>query len=263
MNKAIYCSLLELPRNLDATENFLSPVEKEKLASLRFPKRRSEWLLGRWTAKRLLRDSLSAFSSTLFPELTIANDAAGAPYVILPNGECFAGCLSISHRDHLSFCAVTQDPAIHIGADLEQIEPRGDEFAQDYFTSHELNFILDLPASQHDTAVTLLWSAKEAALKALGLGLRLDTRQIEITVPGGLAGMGLSTPTWQIFNVSYSHSGQGIWSGWWQIHGKYILTLASLKAPLTSRPDQFSMNTLYQAIVPSFTIGSLHPLTGG
>jgi 4'-phosphopantetheinyl transferase len=261
MNKAIYCSLLELPGDLDVGGNFLSPVEQEKLASLRFAKRRTEWLLGRWTAKRLLRDSLSAFSSYMLPELTIANDAAGAPYVILPGGRRFAGCLSISHCNHLSFCAVTADPSLHIGADLEHIEARGVEFAQDYFTSHELNFVLDLPASLRDTAVTLLWSAKESALKALGLGLRLDTRQVEITVPGGLVGKDLSTPTWQTFNVAIHHAGQGTWSGWWQIQGTYILTLASLKAPWASRADYFSLNTLYQSVVPSFTLGSLHQST--
>ena len=69
---------------------------------------------------------------------------------------------------------------MRLGADLEVIEPRADSFVEDYFTPGEQQRVPSLPLSQQAWAVTLIWSAKEAALKALGKGLRLDTRSVEV-----------------------------------------------------------------------------------
>ncbi|MEJ2759421.1 MAG: 4'-phosphopantetheinyl transferase superfamily protein [Anaerolineales bacterium] len=55
-------------------------------------------------------------------------------------------------------------------------------FVEDFFTAQEVRFIqsLDSGAVIQDAVVTLIWSAKEAILKAWQKGLRLDTRHIDI-----------------------------------------------------------------------------------
>jgi hypothetical protein len=60
---------------------FLSAAERETYTRLTFPKRRREWLLGRWTAKRLLQLSIEAYRAFPLSAITVGNDPDGAPYL--------------------------------------------------------------------------------------------------------------------------------------------------------------------------------------
>ena len=57
--------------------DFLSPLELERLAGLRFERRRAEWLLGRWTAKQLIPASRPDLAGTSLSQLSILNSRAG------------------------------------------------------------------------------------------------------------------------------------------------------------------------------------------
>lgn len=52
--------------------------------------------------------------------------------------------------------------------------------AGDYLTAEEVSWATAEPENRHLRA-NLLWSAKESALKALGEGLRRDTRSVGVT----------------------------------------------------------------------------------
>ncbi|MCZ7667962.1 MAG: 4'-phosphopantetheinyl transferase superfamily protein [Chloroflexi bacterium] len=61
---------------------------------------------------------------------------------------------------------------------MERIASRSPEFVTDYFTKEEQVLVDRASADMRDVAVTAVWSAKEAALKALHLGLTVDTRAV-------------------------------------------------------------------------------------
>jgi phosphopantetheinyl transferase len=82
-------------------------------------------------------------------------------------------------------CAVAP-PSAEVGCDLETVEPRSPAFLADYFTDAEPNLVARTPAAMRDRVLTLLWSAKESALKALGSGLRLDTRSVDAAPVGSM-----------------------------------------------------------------------------
>jgi 4'-phosphopantetheinyl transferase len=210
---------------LNEQEAFLSSTEREKLATFRFPKRRSEWLLGRWTAKQLLRGSKPEFASLTMEQIEISNAPSGKPLLKFLGVEDFQGTLTISHTHQRAFCALTFDPAIKIGADVEKIEPRVAGFCEDYFTPGEIRQRDILPASLQDTWINLVWSAKEAMLKALGEGLRIDTRQVEIL---SAAGLDEKSDNWQLVQVC-SHLPQTChWAGWWRRQEDFVCTLVVL-----------------------------------
>ena len=110
----------------------------------------------------------------------IENEAGGQPFIIGPDGRRMEGCLSISHREGKAFCAHTIQPGARLGADLEKVEWRDPIFLEDYLGEDERSLALSFEGDRRDFLVTLAWSAKEAAFKALGTGLRMDTRKIEI-----------------------------------------------------------------------------------
>jgi 4'-phosphopantetheinyl transferase len=180
--------------------------ELQRAGAMRIGKRRDDFLLGRWTAKLLLARVLGGEAD---PSIEVRAAASGAPEP-WADGRRLPLTLSLSHREGLALAAV-DDSAAPIGADLEHIEPRSAAFVRDYFTSREQRYSDELFAN-------LIWSAKESALKALGEGLRLDTRSIEVELLPAVAGL------WQTFRAGGA-------KGWWCAIGRHIVTVVGSSEP--------------------------------
>jgi len=206
--------------------DWLSAAEVARLDLMRFPKRRTDWRLGRWTAKRALsaywnvpgdRDTLAGIELRPAP--------SGAPDVF--RGERRAAVtLSLSHRGGRAVCALA-GPGVALGCDLEMVEPHSAAFAADYFTLEEQAWVARAPASDHSRLLTLLWSGKESVLKALRLGLRMDTRCLTVGPVDGWAENPAST--WRRLDVR-GMDGR-IFCGWWRSGADFVRTLVGAPAP--------------------------------
>lgn len=202
----------------------LSAPERVFFGRLRTPRRQQEWLLGRWAAKELCREFLKAQGREVPSEaVTVAPDADGAPYVLIAGAGALPVTLSISHRDDHALVALVDAPHAPLGADLEKVEPRGPGFLADYFTAAEQAAVQR--AAEPDRAVTEAWAVKEAALKAVRLGLRADTRRVEARPrPVG-------TPGWTRATVTLELEGlPGAGTVFVQDLGEYVACLAWLGA---------------------------------
>ena len=200
--------------------NFLSTPERKRLEGMRFPKRRSDWLSGRRTAKELLRTCEPNLKALPAEAITIANRPGGAPEVQV-DGKVIPGHLTISHsRDH-TLAAWTCAQVTGIGADIEFIEPRAEVFVEDYFTTTENKYLQQFTNVKYDQLVTLIWSAKEAALKALGIGLGMDTRQVEVLVSNAVVAY-----EWESFSINTEMMKKKTWRGFWRRFGEFIITIA-------------------------------------
>ena len=215
--------------------DWLHPAEVLRMTAMRFAKRRSDWRLGRWTAKRAIA---AYFDGVYSPdEIEIHSGEFGRPEVICA-GVPAPVTVSLSHRCGVACCAVVA--AGTVGCDLELIEPRTGTFVADYFTADEQALVRGSGIWEHDRLVTLVWSAKESALKALGVGLNEDTRSVE------LCEVDLATEAgWQPLRVRHS---AGQFLGWWRSDAELVRTVVSDPAPETPR-------LLYQS--PAFTQSSL------
>jgi 4'-phosphopantetheinyl transferase len=203
-----------------ADVSWLDAREAAVLEERRLPKRREEWLLGRWTAKR----AVSAFLPGAPPIGTIAVLAAddGAPESWV--GPARAPCvLSLSHRAGAACCAVA-GPGVELGCDLELVEPRSDGFVDDYFTGAEAAAVRAAPPERRDALANFLWSAKESVLKARRIGLRADTRSVEVQMSGWpMEG------AWAGFQAADDSGGR--WEGWWALRDGFVVTVASRPFP--------------------------------
>ena len=146
--------------------------ERDRAAAMAIPWRREDFLLGRWAAKRLLSAVLGCAPGAA---MEVRAAPSGRPEAFL-DGQPLRLSLSISHREGLALAAI-DDAGGPLGADLEAVEPRSDAFVRDYFTRSE---IAAVAAGERNLLANLIWSAKESALKALGVGLTLDTREVEV-----------------------------------------------------------------------------------
>ncbi len=217
-------SLQIAPALLEALD-FLSPSEFQKYSAFRFPKRRNEWLLGRWTAKALVH-SIPDYQHYSLDQIEICNAAEGAPYLQLPGRITKAECLTISHSGECSFCALSTGLTRQVGADLEKVEARTETFVMDYFTPVERQLVENTPAETRAVVVTLIWSVKESMLKALGVGLRRDTRSVEVHGLDGHLSASDEPAEWQLQQVGEQPVSRRAWAAWWQRRGSFVLTLA-------------------------------------
>jgi len=229
MSNLIYWMLVNIDQTVPEAQGVLSGSELGKFSAFRFPKRRGEWLLGRWTAKSLAH-SLPGYQQYPLDQIEILNTQEGAPYIQLADGTRPGGRLTISHSGSLAMCALTTVEGLRVGADLEKIEARTETFILDYFTPAECRLVEATPADTRAEVVTLIWSAKESMLKALGVGLRVDTRSVEVQNMQGVPYAIDSIFEWNKIQVGEQKSSGRSWAGWWQRRGQFILTLAGFTA---------------------------------
>jgi 4'-phosphopantetheinyl transferase len=222
--------------DLPASNDWLSESEFETLFALRFPKRRADWRLGRWTAKRAVASVLGGSDDhASLRNIVICPAGTGEPRVNV------VGCekpvtISLSHRDGRGACAVAFG-AQALGCDLELIEAKSDAFISDYFTSEEQELVASVTPALEPLAASLLWSAKESALKALHVGLRADTRSAAVNV--ALQNVTASSVCdWQHFLVLSSDS--RMFYGWWHCKENVLRTVVtdtSAGPPFEILPD--------------------------
>lgn len=217
--------------NVPQADDWLSTGELQGLSRLRFPKRRADWRLGRWTAKNALARYLR-FSREL-SEIEIRPAPSGAPEVFVSHRQAPA-TISLTHRDGTAACAVAE-PEVLLGCDLEIVEPHSEAFIADYFADEEQ--ALFATVDNRNFLSALLWSAKESALKALQQGLRLDPRSIIVRGVGS-DGVPPATAIEENNEITYwtglevRHESGRVFSGWWQHAGKLVRSVVSDRASL-------------------------------
>jgi len=202
---------------------WLSASEIDRLNTLRFSKRRGDWRLGRWTAKNAVASYLRLSGEPRsLAEIEIVSSGSGAPEVFLSHQPAEIA-ISLSHRAGVASAAIACFN-IALGCDLEIIEPRSAAFLSDYFTAEEQSLVVGAGAKR-DVVLSLLWSAKESALKALRAGLRMDTRCVSVY----LSNLRCEVSEWQHLQVRHV-SGQ-VFYGWWKQSRGLVRTLVADRVP--------------------------------
>lgn len=156
-------------------DDWLTAAERAVLQRLRLEKRRLDWRLGRWCAKR----ALHAWSALPLASIEVLADPDGAP---IARGATPMPVLSISHRGGRGLAA-TADPLLRLGCDVELVEPRSERFIRDFLTADESAHVLAAHGAEQDLLANLCWAAKECVVKALRTGLRADTRSVHVKLP--------------------------------------------------------------------------------
>ena len=209
--------LARTEQKLPTTGAWLTDTERGRAARLPYTKRRTDFLLGRWTLKLAVAsvlgwpDDLPALARI---EGRTAPDGAPELYV---DGQRAARGVSLSDRAGCAVCLVTAEPA-DVGCDIEIVEARSAAFVRDYLTEREARFV-EAAGDARDMAANLFWSAKESALKVLRTGLRRDTRSVEVSVAD------LRPPefTWSPLEVRTVEG--PVFPGWWRRSGPFLFTV--------------------------------------
>ncbi len=202
-------------------DDWLTAREIARLAAMRFDKRRRDFRLGRWTAKRTVAESLHQSSgAAILRRIEIASASSGAPEVI-SDGQHLSITISLTHRGGTAACAIAHE-VVRLGCDLEIVEPRSEAFARDYFTPNEEDQLARVSVEMQPLMLALLWSGKESALKALGVGLRADTRDVSVS---GIEACELGRESGACWRELQVQSADCLFRGWWQTEQGLVRTI--------------------------------------
>ena len=214
--------LVRCGADLPQCTDWLTPPESRVYRSLRSQKRKFDWLLGRWTVKSALQ-LLPGIPRQPMTAWQVLPAASGAPALLL-HGERQDIGLSLSHSEKRAFCVMSTHQGA-LGCDIEAIEDRGPTFEETYFTANERDRLDRSPESRRPLLASLVWSAKESALKILGLGLRADTRRIEVDVPE------IGPPeSWAPLSVNDIQATRRF-EGWWGAHDGMVQSILAEYPP--------------------------------
>ena len=180
-----FCPRSEAQRVIDEPALLRARLGAREAAELESlpERRRLDRLAGRLAAKHALAAHFTAeYGWEAEPaELAISNDDAGRPVLTLPEGApAPAPSFSISHCAQGGAAAVA-DPGRLVGVDIETIVARPAEVIAFVATAGELAAGPSDPEAQ-----ARLWTAKEAILKMLGLGLNADARSVRPEADGAV-----------------------------------------------------------------------------
>jgi phosphopantetheinyl transferase len=235
----------EVPEDGD----WLSESDVRRLEAMRFSKRRTDWRLGRWTAKCAVGISLKVDA---LAEIEVRASVSGAPEVFVGD-RAASVAISLSHRAGVALCAVAP-LGVALGCDLELIEARSEGFIADYFTVEEQALVAKASVEARPRIVALVWSAKESALKALQEGLRLDTRSVVVSLEEGAFDSAAGVDEWLPLQVRYAECQEKresqescCFHGWWQRTGKFVRTLVADPAPFSPVRLQVAASVAHRA----------------
>ncbi len=193
----------------NAGADSLPPEDAQQLSARGRTRRVADRLAGQQAARRAVRALVGEGAA-----FSVGRSPSGAPNVA---GTASPVAVSLTHTDGGALAIAA--PNGRIGIDAERVVLRPPSFARAWLTHLEQERDADDPM-----AVTRAWCAKEAALKALGTGLRLHPRNVEVTsVVGRRLHLSLSAEAREI-------CGNGPMLCTWSLVGDLVVVVVSLGA---------------------------------
>ncbi len=112
----------------------------------------------------------------------VIKDALGKPRVNIDCDGTQSACpISWAHAYPYALAAGIRNESMDIGADIERVRRFRREVITAFLTDRECAHVLEREEATRAYHTTLTWSIKEAILKSIGLGLRLNPRRIDVT----------------------------------------------------------------------------------
>jgi 4'-phosphopantetheinyl transferase len=178
-------------RVIESLHQTLDQREKAQAVRFRLPEHRSRYI----AAHGILRSVLANYLETAPSQIEFEHNSYGKPFLAGTTDRSKVS-FNMSHTNALVAVAVAWNRQVGVDIEYIQTTKEMDDIANRYFPPDECRMLADAPANSRPQIFHMLWSRKEALLKAAGVGLSesLDTLDIskywvcDLSVPPGYAG---------------------------------------------------------------------------
>lgn len=178
------CPLHEWPNA--SRQAWLSSGERERAARYAFEHDRRRYV----AARCALRERLAADTGLSPDRLRIVADAFEKPR-LLGRTDCQ---FNLSRREDWALLGISRAGEIGVDFELLHAVDKVDALAQAHFSAAEFDAFRGLVPESKDKVFLRVWTRKEACLKALGTGLRIEPRTLEVGLGEGVARLSIALP---------------------------------------------------------------------
>lgn len=156
--------------------NWLAAEEAERARRFRFPADQNRFAVGRGMLRRILGSYLRQHPRSVL----LQYGEFGRPELAGNSGQAQLQ-FNLSHSDGVALIGIRQSG--RIGVDIERVRDgiEFEELATRHFSAAERNELDRATAENKPQEFFRQWTRKEAYLKAQGLGLQVDTTEIDMT----------------------------------------------------------------------------------
>ncbi len=161
----------------------LSPDERQRASEFRLEEPRRRFAVARGTLRRLLSGYMNASPTGIEfkvegnqkPRLAEKHDATNLRF-------------NVSHSGSLALIGVAL--GCELGIDIERIRniKNMEQLARRYFHPNEIDDLLTISTADRNDAFLQCWTAKEAILKAIGLGIQGDLASFAVPLDNNWQG---------------------------------------------------------------------------
>lgn len=153
-------------------ETFLSPKERQRLDMYTMPKKKVQWISGRYAVKTALAKHMGMLTNLKLCDIDVVNGENSAPYLLqFPELH-----ISITHSFPWCIGVVANQ---RIGVDLEKVTAMRSALIKMYFHPREIEHLSQIEAEdRRDTHSTVYWTRKEAISKLVGLGMAMGFKEL-------------------------------------------------------------------------------------
>lgn len=168
---------------------WLSADEHERAGRFAFERDRRRYL----AARCALRERLSASTGLPPGSLEIVADTFDKP--ILANRP--ACHFSLSRREDWALLGISRSGEIGVDIEMRHAVEDVEALARAHLSATEMQAFLTQALCVRDLAFLRVWTRKEACLKALGTGLRIEPASIEVGLGEGVVQLSIALPSGQ------------------------------------------------------------------
>ena len=178
------CSLAEMPGASQMA--WLGVDERVRADRFAFERDRRRYL----AARCALRECLSERAGMPPGDLQIESGVFEKP--VLPDPQVWF--FNLSRREDWALLGISRAGEIGVDFELLHAVDKVDALAQAHFSAAEFDAFCMLAPDAKDTIFLRVWTRKEACLKAVGTGLRIEPRRLEVGLGEGVVRLPISLP---------------------------------------------------------------------
>ncbi len=173
-----WTSILSNASNLEAVVDRLEAAERRRAARFRVDAGRLRFI----AAHAMLRTLLAHRLGVLPDALRFVEGPRGKPTLSEPPAHPEPR-FNLSHSGDLAVVALA-DTEIGVDVEAHRPVPKLDALARRFFSEAERDRLASVAEEKRETLFLGIWTAKEAYLKAVGSGVAMSLRQLEIDPDG-------------------------------------------------------------------------------
>lgn len=174
----------------------LDETERARTERFRFAIHRDRYI----HAHAFLRNVLALYLPVAAKDIVFNTAKQRKPSIALPQTTLQ---FNLSHSEDMTVCAIHAHSPLGIDIEKIQVKKNHGALAKRFFTEKEYQALMQSDIKTHNAEFYFIWTAKEAIIKAAGLGIAKNWQEFTVALSRPHQEINFANQTWQLIMHRY------------------------------------------------------------